>query len=63
MHDDEGIVAGIAPRIDEIKIAVARALLAVRRGDRLAAELLLINAQRTLTQVELGLVPRRGRDD
>lgn len=35
------------------KINVARALLAVRRGDRLAAEALLVNAQRDLVRAEI----------
>jgi hypothetical protein len=35
------------------KINVARALLAVRRGDRLAAETLLIHAQRELARAEI----------
>lgn len=55
MKGDDGIVAGIAPRINEAKIAVARATLAVRRGDDQAAEVHLRNAQRALTAVELSL--------
>jgi hypothetical protein len=35
------------------KVAVARALLAVRRGDRLTAEVLLVNAQRDLARAEI----------
>ncbi len=35
------------------KVHVARALLAVRRGDRLSAETLLVNAQRELARAEI----------
>jgi hypothetical protein len=35
------------------KVHVARALLAVRRGDRLTAEVLLVNAQRDLARAEI----------
>jgi hypothetical protein len=59
MSDAEGTLGGIAPRIQETKIALARAMLAVRRGDARAAELLLCRAQKVLLQIELGL-PLRG---
>jgi hypothetical protein len=61
MSAAEGIVAGIAPRVQEAKLAVARALLAARRGDRLATETLLANAQRALTAIELSLPARSDR--
>jgi hypothetical protein len=35
------------------RVAVARALLAVRRGDKLTAEQLLIDAQRDLARAEI----------
>ena len=35
------------------KVHVARALLAVRRGDRLTAEVLLVNTQRDLARAEI----------
>lgn len=37
------------------RVAVARAMLAVRRGDRLVAEELLIAAQRDLTRAEIAV--------
>lgn len=55
MRDDAGVLAGTAPRVAEAKLLVARGVLAVRRGDRLAAEAFMVNAQRVLTAIEIGL--------
>jgi hypothetical protein len=55
MDDTSGLVDGIRPRVHEVKINVAQATLAVRRGDAHAAEVYLRNAQRTLVAIELGL--------
>ncbi len=45
--------AGVRLCLASGRVAVARAMLAVRRGDRLAAEELLIAAQRDLARAEI----------
>jgi hypothetical protein len=61
-HDDAPLYArpipewaGVRLCLASGKVAVARALLAVRRGDRLTAEQLLVDAQRDLTRAEIAV--------
>lgn len=58
-----GDFGGAMLQLREGKVMVARALLAVRRADRMAAESFLQSAQRalTLTEIDLGdAASRRG---
>jgi hypothetical protein len=50
--------AALALTVREVALFVARAVLAVRRGDRVAAEAHLVGAQRALVLIERGL-PRQ----
>lgn len=52
--------AGALARVRTAKIQIARALLAVRRVDRCAAETHLVNAQRDLHAAEVDLARELG---
>jgi len=55
--------SGVRLCLASAKLAIARAVLAIRRGDRLAVEALLIAAQRDMARAEItaGDLARRER--